>query len=109
LSLISKIEELNACPSPTSIVEHVTICIGCRDVDVDAITDHIALIKEQNDHIDKLDAKIVEHELKMRNLNLLVVCFITGGTLTLRMILASNLGVKTTLNLMPMEIRLPNL
>jgi hypothetical protein len=64
LSLISKIEELNACPSPTSIVEHVTICTGCRYVDVDAISDHLALIKEQNDHIAKLDSKIVEHELK---------------------------------------------
>jgi hypothetical protein len=58
LKLIAKIEELNACHVPTSTVEHVTICTRCRDIDVDAISDHIALIKEQNYHIAKLDAKI---------------------------------------------------
>jgi hypothetical protein len=36
----------------------------CRDINVDAIHDHIAMIKQQNDHIAKLDAKIAEHELK---------------------------------------------
>jgi hypothetical protein len=55
----------------------------CRDIDVDAISDHLALIKEQNDHIAKLDAKITEHELEMRNLNLLVSCCIVGHTLHL--------------------------
>jgi hypothetical protein len=63
-SLISKIEELNACHFPTSIVEHVTICTSCRDVDVNAMNDHLSLIKEQNDHIAKLNAKITEHELE---------------------------------------------
>jgi hypothetical protein len=42
----------------TSIVEHVTICTRYRDVDVDAISDHLALIRDQNDHIVKLNAKI---------------------------------------------------
>jgi hypothetical protein len=37
--------------------------VTCRDVDIDAIHDHMALIKQQNDHIAKLDAKIAEHEL----------------------------------------------
>jgi hypothetical protein len=32
--------------------------------DVDAINDHLALIKDQNDHIAKLDAKIAECELE---------------------------------------------
>jgi hypothetical protein len=64
VNLITKIEELNACPVSTSTVEHVTICTRCRDVDVDAINDHIALIKNQNDHTAKLDAKIAEHELE---------------------------------------------
>jgi hypothetical protein len=55
---------LNACHVPTSTVEHVTICTRCRDVDVNAMNDHLAMIKEQNDHIAKLNAKIVEHELE---------------------------------------------
>jgi hypothetical protein len=62
--LKSKIEELNVCKSSTSTVDHVTICIRCRDVNVDAINDHVALIKQQNDHIAQLTAKINEHEIK---------------------------------------------
>jgi hypothetical protein len=57
------IEELNACNISTSTIEHVTICTRYRDVDIDAMDDHLAIIKEQNDHIAKLDAKIAEHEL----------------------------------------------
>jgi hypothetical protein len=63
-SLIAKIEELNACNVSTSTVEHVTICTRCRDVNIDAMNDHIAMIKEQNDHIANLNAKIAEHELE---------------------------------------------
>jgi hypothetical protein len=66
-SLIAKIEELNACHVLTSTIEHVTTCIRCRDVDVNAMNDHLAMIKEQNDHIAKLNAKIAEHELKNEN------------------------------------------
>jgi hypothetical protein len=40
----------------------------------------------------------------MKILNLLVVCFIMGDALTLRMGLASNLGAKATSNLIPIEI-----
>jgi chromosome segregation ATPase len=64
MNLIAKIEELNACPISTSTVEHVTICTRCRDIDVDAISDHLVLIKGKNDHIAKLDAKNVKHELE---------------------------------------------
>jgi hypothetical protein len=39
--------------------------------------------------------------LKMKILNLLVVCFIMGDALALRMELVSNLGAKATSNLMP--------
>jgi hypothetical protein len=39
-------------------------CTRCRDINVEAIDDHIAMIKEQNDHIAKLNAKIAEHELE---------------------------------------------
>jgi hypothetical protein len=61
--LHAKIVELNSCKPSTSTVEHVSICTRCRDVDIDAIRDHMTLIKQQNDHIAKLDAKIAEHEL----------------------------------------------
>jgi hypothetical protein len=62
--LHAKIVELNSCKPSTSTVEHVTICTRCRDVNIDAIHDHIAMIKQQNNHIAKLDAKIAEHELE---------------------------------------------
>jgi hypothetical protein len=66
-NLIAKIEELNVSNISTSTIEHVTICTRCRDVNVDAMKDHIAMIKEQNDHITKLNAKIAEHELENEN------------------------------------------
>jgi hypothetical protein len=47
--LHAKIDELNACKPSTSTVDHVSICMRCRDI---------------NDHIAKLDAKIAEHELE---------------------------------------------
>jgi hypothetical protein len=56
-SLIAKIEELNVCNVSTTTIEHVTICTKCRDVNIDAMNDHLAMIKEQNDHIAKLNAK----------------------------------------------------
>jgi DNA repair exonuclease SbcCD ATPase subunit len=59
--LKSKIDELNVCKPSTSSVEHVTICTRCRDVNIDAIHDHLALIKQQNDHIAQLTSKINEH------------------------------------------------
>jgi hypothetical protein len=62
--LHAKIVELNDCKSSTSTLDHVSICTRCRDVNIDAIHDHLAMIKQQNDHIAKLDAKIAEHELE---------------------------------------------
>jgi hypothetical protein len=62
--LYAKIDELNICKSSTSSVDHASICTRCRDVNVDAIHDHLALIKEQNDHIAQLTAKINEHEIE---------------------------------------------
>jgi 3D (Asp-Asp-Asp) domain-containing protein len=62
--LHAKIEELNACKPSTSTVDHVCICTRCRDVNVDAIHDHHALIKQQNDHIAQLTTKINEHEIE---------------------------------------------
>jgi hypothetical protein len=44
-NLTAKIEELNVCKPSTSIVEHVTICTRCRDVNIEAIDDHLVMIK----------------------------------------------------------------
>jgi hypothetical protein len=62
--LHAKIVELNDCKPSTSSVDHVSICTRCRDININAIHDHLAMIKQKNDHIAKLDAKIVEHELE---------------------------------------------
>jgi hypothetical protein len=62
--LHAKIDELNACKPSTSTIDHVSICMRCRDINVDAIHDHLALIKQQNDHIAQLSAKINEHDLE---------------------------------------------
>jgi hypothetical protein len=62
--LHAKIDESNACKPSTSSVDHVTICTRCGDINIDDIHDHIAMIKQQNDHKAKLDAKNVEHELE---------------------------------------------
>jgi hypothetical protein len=63
-TLYANIEELKSCKPSTSTFDHVSICMRCRYINVDAIHDHIAMIKQQNDHIAKLDAKIAEHELE---------------------------------------------
>jgi hypothetical protein len=57
------IDELNVCKPSTSSVNQVSICTRCRDINVDAIHDHLALIKEQNDRIAQLTSKINEHEI----------------------------------------------
>jgi ubiquinone biosynthesis protein UbiJ len=62
--LHGKIDELNVCEPSTSNVDHVTICTRCRDINVDVIHDHLALIKQQNNHIAQLSAKINEHDLE---------------------------------------------
>jgi hypothetical protein len=49
--LKSKIEELNTYKPSTSTVEHVSTCTRCRHVNVEAMDDHLAMIKQQNDHI----------------------------------------------------------
>jgi hypothetical protein len=39
--LHAKIDELNACKPSTSTVDHVSICMRCRDINVDAIHDRL--------------------------------------------------------------------
>jgi hypothetical protein len=63
-NLNAKIEELSTCKASTSTVENITICTRCRDINVEAINDHLAMVKQQNDHIATLNAKIAEHELE---------------------------------------------
>jgi chromosome segregation ATPase len=62
--LHAKVVELKSCKPSTSTVEHTSICTRCRDINVDAIHEHLALIKKQNDHIAQLNAKINEHDLE---------------------------------------------
>jgi hypothetical protein len=62
--LHAKVIELKSCKPSTSIVEHVSICTRCRGIDINVIHDHMSLIKQQNDHIAKSDAKIAEHNLE---------------------------------------------
>jgi hypothetical protein len=62
--LHAKIEELSVCKPSTSTVEHVSIFTRCRDINVDAIHDHLALMKQQNDHIAQLTSKINEHGIE---------------------------------------------
>jgi chromosome segregation ATPase len=63
-NLNAKIEKLSICKASTSTVENATICARCKDINVEAMDDHLAMIKQQNDHIAKLTAKIAEHELE---------------------------------------------
>jgi hypothetical protein len=65
--LHAKVVELKSCKPSTSTIEHTSICTRCRDINVDAIHDHLALIKKQNDHIAQLNAKINEHDLENEN------------------------------------------
>jgi hypothetical protein len=65
-------KELNICNDSISCLRDEnarlnSICTKCRDVNIDAMNDHLAMIKEQNDHIAKLNAKIAEHELENEN------------------------------------------
>jgi hypothetical protein len=62
--LHANIDELKSCKPSTSTIEHVAIFTRCRDINIDAINDHLALIKQQNDHIAQLTAKINEHEIE---------------------------------------------
>jgi hypothetical protein len=65
--LHAKIDELNVCKPSTSTVDHVSICMRYKDINVDVIHDHLALIKQQNDHISQLTSKINEHEIENEN------------------------------------------
>jgi hypothetical protein len=88
--LKSKIDELNVCKPSTSTIDHVSICTRCRDVNVDAINDHLALIKQQNDDIAQLTAKINEHEIENEKFKFARSMLYNGRRHALRMALVSN-------------------
>jgi hypothetical protein len=99
-----KIDELNACKPSTSSVDHVTICTRCRDINVDAI--------QQNDHIAQLSAKINEHDLENENFKFARSMLYNGNALGLRMALASNKEIMSSLIplkdcLISLRVRLP--
>jgi hypothetical protein len=95
VDLIAKIKKFNVCHASTSSIEHVTICTRCRDIDVDAIDGDLALIKNQNDHMAKLDAKIVE--LENEKFKFAHGMLYNGiHPLASWIVLAPNLGAKTT-------------
>jgi hypothetical protein len=62
-SLITKIDNLNALLSSLKI-ENEELITKAKDINVDAIHDHLFLIKQQNDHIAQLGAKINDHDLE---------------------------------------------
>ena len=79
------------------------------------MNDHITMIKEQNDHIAKLNNKIVEHELENENFKFARSMLYDRRRPALRMTLASNKATKATPNLIPprtdyiilLRVRLP--
>jgi hypothetical protein len=98
--LNSKIKELNDCKPSTFTVEHVVICTRCRDVNIEALDDHLAMIKQQNDHIAKLTAKIAEHELENEKFKFSHSMLYNGRRPALRMALGFNMGTNPMSSLM---------
>jgi hypothetical protein len=112
--LNAKIEELNVCKASTSTVENVTICTRCKDVNIEAIDDHLAIIKQQNDHIAKLTAKIAKHELENEKFKFARSMLYNGRHSGIKDVLDSNKGTNTISSSMPLKdclillrIRLP--
>jgi chromosome segregation ATPase len=89
-TLYAKIEELRSCKPSTSSVDHVTTCTRCRDINVDAIHDHLALIKQQKAHIAQLTTKINEHEIENEKFKFATSILYSGRRPALRMALVSN-------------------
>jgi hypothetical protein len=104
-SLIAKIEELDACKVPTSTIEHVTICTRCRDIDANAMIDHLAMIKEQNDHIAKLNAQIAEHEIENENFKFARSMLYNGRRPGIKDGVGFQPKSQSNINLIPIETR----
>jgi hypothetical protein len=92
--LRAKIVELNSCKPSTSTTEHVTICTRCRDVNIDAIHDHIA----------KLDAKIVEHDLENEKFKFARSMFYSGRRPGIKDGIGFQRGDNVKLNALPKRL-----
>jgi hypothetical protein len=103
--LKSKIEELNICKPSISTIEHVSICTRCRDINVEVIDDQLAMIKNQNDHIAKLNAKIAEHELENKKFKFARSMLYNGTLVSNRGAMSSLMPLKDCLILL--RTRLP--
>jgi DNA repair exonuclease SbcCD ATPase subunit len=96
--LHAKIDELNVCKPSTSNIDHVSICTRCRDVNIDAINDHLALIKQQNDHIAQLTAKINEHEIENEKFKFARSMLYTGRRSAIKDVIGFQQGNNVKLN-----------
>jgi hypothetical protein len=96
--LHAKIDELNVCKPSTSTIEHVSICTRCRDINVDAIHDHLALIKQQNNHIAQLSAKINEHEIENEKFKFARSMLYNGRCLGIKDVIGFQKGYNVKLN-----------
>jgi 3D (Asp-Asp-Asp) domain-containing protein len=96
--LHAKIDELNACKPSTSTVAHVSICTRCRDINVDVIHVHLALIKQQNDHIAQLTAKINEHEIENEKFKFARSMLYNGRRLGIKNVIGFQQGSNVKLN-----------
>jgi hypothetical protein len=67
------------------------------------MNDHLAMIKEQNDHIAKLNAKISEHELENENFKFARSMLYNGGRPGIKDGIGFQQGNKATSNLMPLR------
>jgi hypothetical protein len=102
-NLIAKIDKLNDCKASTSTVEHVAICTRCINVNIEAIDDHFAMIKQQNDHIATLNAKIAEHELENEKFKFAKSMLYNGRRPGIKDGIGFQQGTKTTPNLIPLR------
>jgi hypothetical protein len=99
---------LNACNISTSTVDHVTICTRCRDVNIDAMNCHLAMIKEQIDHIAELNAKIVEHELENEKFKFARSMLYTGRRSDIKDVIGFQQGSQSNIKLNAPKNRLSN-
>jgi hypothetical protein len=76
----------------------VTICTRCRDINVKAIDDHLAMIKKQNDHIAQLSTKIAEHQLENEKFKLARSMLYNGRCLSIKDGIGFHQGSNVKLN-----------
>ena len=103
VDLCAKIKELNDCYASTSSVTHISIRTRCQDIDIDAFIENVAMIKNKNEHIAKLEAKTVNSELEYENCKFARNMLFNGRLLGIKDDVGFQIGGKETPKLMPME------